>query len=466
LVVGSYQGARDRAVIAGVALGAVVITAMAWGPTALQFAYPFPGGATMAAALTSASALTVCVIFWMRHRHSRRRTDLLLSAIFGFVAIVEGVLPVIAQVDANAADFSFWSRVIARTLVALGLCVTAWLPERRHARRAFGAIVVGAGALMAATLGWTLAITSDLPTTVNDATDAGSALMTDSPVLGVRLAGMALLLVASVGFVRKARRGHDPVLVWVAGGAILLATARGHDFLFPSLHNDWLTTGDTLRLFGEWVILFGLLREVAGLWRQRGAEARAQERRAMAAELHDGLAQELAYLTVQTALAERDPDNRLRLARVRQAAERALSETRLRIDQYGHGGSNTLDAVIRRVAADVESRYGCGIVLELERIAVPSRTAHELARVAGEALVNAVRHGDPEKIVVRLSAHGGRIRLTVTDDGVGIEGTASDGPAGYGLTAMRQRAARLGGGCRVEPGPRGGTRVSVEVPAA
>jgi signal transduction histidine kinase len=275
---------------------------------------------------------------------------------------------------------------------------------------------------------------------------------------------MALLLIASLGFVRKGKLSCDPVLEWMACGAIVLATARGNDFLFPSLHNDWLTTGDTLRLFAEWTVLAGLLLETAGVWRHRGAEARAQERRAMAAELHDGLAQELAYLTTQTALAERDPDNRVHLVRARAAAERALSEARLRIDQYGHARSNTLDAVITRMATDVESRYGCGIVLDLETVAVSPRAAHEVARMTSEALVNAVRHGDPEKIVVRLAVRAGRIRLTVTDDGVGIDGTASDHTSGYGLTAMRERAARLGGSCWVEPGPRGGTQVSVEVP--
>jgi signal transduction histidine kinase len=184
----------------------------------------------------------------------------------------------------------------------------------------------------------------------------------------------------------------------------------------------------------------------------------------MAAELHDGLAQELAYLTTLTALAERNPDNRDHLVRVRAAAERALSETRLRINHYGQEPSNALDALITRAAADVESRYGCGIVLDLETVAVSPRAAHEVARMTCEALVNAARHGDPEKIVVRLSVRGGRIRLTVTDDGVGIDRSPVAPTAGYGLTAMRERAARLGGSCWVEPGPRGGTRVSIEVP--
>lgn len=465
-MVGSYQDSRARVILAAVVLGALVVTAMAWGPTSLQFAYPFPGVATFAAALTSASALVICVLFWLRHQRTRRRTDLLLASIFGFVALIEGVLPVIAQVDANAADFSFWTRVIARTLVAFGLCLTAWLPERTHARRAFGAIAISAGLLAAATVGWTLAITSDLPATVNDATDASSALVTNSSVLGIRLAGMALLLIASLGFVRKAKLSRDPVLEWMACAAIVLATARGNDFLFPSLHNDWLTSGDTLRLFAEWTVLAGLLLETAGVWRRRGAEARAQERRAMAAELHDGLAQELAYLTTLTALAERNPDNRDHLVRARAAAERALSETRLRINHYGQERSNALDALITRAAADVESRYGCGIVLDLETVAVSPRAAHEVARMTCEALVNAARHGDPEKIVVRLSVRGGRIRLTVTDDGVGIDRSPVAPTAGYGLTAMRERAARLGGSCWVEPGPRGGTRVSIEVPGS
>jgi signal transduction histidine kinase len=48
------------------------------------------------------------------------------------------------------------------------------------------------------------------------------------------------------------------------------------------------------------------------------------------------------------------------------------------------------------------------------------------------------------------------LELEITDDGAGIPG---DRVAGVGLSSMRERAEELGGTCKVEPGPQGGTRV-------
>ena len=72
---------------------AATVTALVWGIPALLFAYPLPGVAVFTAALTSVSALAVCVVFALRHRRSRRQTDFLLAALFGVIALVEGVLP-------------------------------------------------------------------------------------------------------------------------------------------------------------------------------------------------------------------------------------------------------------------------------------------------------------------------------------------------------------------------------------
>jgi signal transduction histidine kinase len=305
-----------------------------------------------------------------------------------------------------------------------------------------------------------------LPQTVSDATTSGDAFLTDPAVLGLRLLGMGVLLAAAIGFARKSRALSDPVLDWLAAGVVLLATARGHDFIFPSLHNDWLTTGDMLRLFAEWVILFGLLREVHVLWRRRGDDARAQERRALAAELHDGLAQELAYVTMQTALAELEPSDGKHIARAHAAAERALSETRLRIEEYRQTDTVPLDRVIARVARDVETRFGCDVVLDLREMRVREHTAHELGRVACEALTNAARHGDAKHIVVELNARGGRLLLTIKDDGSGIIDLtrAEQSRTSFGLTSMRERAERLGGYCSIASSPPGGTSICVEVP--
>ncbi len=191
-------------------------------------------------------------------------------------------------------------------------------------------------------------------------------------------------------------------------------------------------------------------------------EARRRERRALAAELHDGLAQELAYLTTQSALAEMDPADPERIARIRAGAERALSETRLRIDQYTDRAPVPLDRVLDRLGRDLQDRSSCPIVLDLEPVGVDARTAHELGRVTQEAVANAVRHADARQIAVHLHSDAGLLQLSVVDDGRGLEPSTTG--RGFGLMSMRERAERLGGRCSIVSAPHGGTIVAVEIP--
>jgi signal transduction histidine kinase len=455
---------REHARVLGVAAVATVVTALVYGIPPVPFGYPLPGAATFAAALTSMGALAICVLFSLRHRRSRGRTDLIIACVFGAVALIESLLPLVAELSPDAADVAFWTRAIARTVVAFVLCAAAWLGDRPLRRRSFARIatasVVSAALIVGATVLWA----AQLPHSVDEATDPGNALMPTPGILGARLLGTLLLVLAAIGFVRKAKHAGGPVLEWVACGAVLMGTARLHDFIFPSLHNDWVTTGDVFRLAAQWVILAGLLAEVAELWRRRGHDARERERRVLAAELHDGLAQELAYLTTHSALAARDPANTEHLVRMRHAAERALSETRVRIAEYRQSDHVALDHVIARLGEEAELRYRCRVVLDLSEVHVGARTAHELGRLASEALSNAARHGRPGRIEVSLAASGGSIRLHVADDGEGIIDLTDPTHPTFGLRSMQERAARLGGCCSIVPAPHGGTRVEVEVP--
>jgi signal transduction histidine kinase len=192
------------------------------------------------------------------------------------------------------------------------------------------------------------------------------------------LVGAILLFLAAVGFVRKARAVSDPLLVWLACGA----------------------------------------------------NARRQEQRRLIAELHDGLAQELACV----ATADIEP---------------------LDVD---------LDLLIARLGREVEQEYGCRVVSDLERISVLPRTAHELGRVAREAMINAARHGHPDEILVHLDVQNGRVHLSVADDGAGIGAPHPGAEFSFGLTSMRQRAERLGGHCSIVSAPASGTKVAIDVP--
>jgi signal transduction histidine kinase len=95
----------------------------------------------------------------------------------------------------------------------------------------------------------------------------------------------------------------------------------------------------------------------------------------------------------------------------------------------------------------------------------------EVLAVLREALANVARHASASTATVRLAAQDGALRLTVTDNGVGLDGRALDGGGldgpgrrGDGLANLRARAERLDGRVSVGPGPDGGTVVDWQVP--
>jgi two-component system, NarL family, sensor kinase len=93
--------------------------------------------------------------------------------------------------------------------------------------------------------------------------------------------------------------------------------------------------------------------------------------------------------------------------------------------------------------------------------ALPAAVEVAAFRTALEALANVARHAQAATCTIRLSVLDDALSLEVEDNGVGL-------PAGYhsgvGITAMRERAAELGGTCVVEAVPSGGTRVYSRLP--
>jgi signal transduction histidine kinase len=91
----------------------------------------------------------------------------------------------------------------------------------------------------------------------------------------------------------------------------------------------------------------------------------------------------------------------------------------------------------------------------------------EVLRVAQEALHNALRHGGPKRLGVRLGRRGGRLELEVSDDGAGFDaGDPELRSRRLGLTSMEERAQRLGGTLEIRSTPGAGTTVRLEAPVA
>jgi signal transduction histidine kinase len=97
-------------------------------------------------------------------------------------------------------------------------------------------------------------------------------------------------------------------------------------------------------------------------------------------------------------------------------------------------------------------------------LSLPGPTLFELTNIVGEAVHNAVRHGECRSVAVRLRDAHGALELEIADDGSGFDVDQVPKRGHYGIRGMRERAKALGGELTVRSTPGTGTTVSVEIP--
>lgn len=198
--------------------------------------------------------------------------------------------------------------------------------------------------------------------------------------------------------------------------------------------------------------------------RRFGAET---ERARIARDLHDRIAQSLAYVAFELErLAEvgRAP-SASELGDLRDVVRSVVTELRDTLYELRAAVTSKEDLVT--VAARYLERYErrSGLRVHFEHAVTerpPVAVEQELWRIAQEALENAARHARAETITVEYEALNGRIVLLVADDGKGFDPhiTLSDH---YGLLGMRERADAIGAALRVDSRPGRGTRIRVEL---
>ncbi|MBN2339686.1 MAG: sensor histidine kinase [Acidobacteria bacterium] len=198
-----------------------------------------------------------------------------------------------------------------------------------------------------------------------------------------------------------------------------------------------------------------------------------RERRRIAQALHDRIGQVLALVHIRIgALMEAFPDPKLgrELAAVRELVSESIAETRsLTYDLsppilYELGFEAALDWLAERmgqqygVAVEIDAD-GKGAVLEQQWRA-------PLFSAVRELLVNVARHSGSTVARVRVRRNGGRIRVSVSDDGVGMEaGTGPKAaPEGFGLFSIRERLGSMGGEVAIASRRGKGTTVTLSVP--
>lgn len=258
----------------------------------------------------------------------------------------------------------------------------------------------------------------------------------------------------------------------------------GHDFAFP------LTTSGLTIAVVSGRLAAGLDPELLGLTRQLRSiavrlepialrldtaqlfaefrhSATSDERRRLAREMHDGVAQDIAsmgYIVDALVEAAPSPEHEAALHQLRGMITSVVGEVRHSVMtlRTQAGSSESLGAAIAALARHLSDVSGMPIAVTADERT--SRLRHEveaeLLRIAQEAMNNAVRHSKASGIDVHCRVHAPSAEIVVTDDGRGLQPARRDS---HGLSIMRERAALIGGVLEVGPGEGGGTRVSVRV---
>jgi len=252
-------------------------------------------------------------------------------------------------------------------------------------------------------------------------------------------------------------------------------------------------TGDLWRGFGGIVIsslLLFLLLLLPLLWalldRQRRSQAQRErllrhavdaseeERRRIAADLHDGVVQELVAASLVIAAAAERPAGSAGSLRDSAAAVRgAVGSLRtLLVDIYPPSlRSAGLAAALEDLAAAVRGR-GPEVVVSIDgeaADALPDATGRLVYRIARETLRNAAKHAGAGRVEVTLDRHAGRVRLQVGDDGAGFDPqdpATGSRPGHLGLRLLTDLAAEHGAVLALASAPGAGTRWRLEVDPA
>jgi signal transduction histidine kinase len=274
---------------------------------------------------------------------------------------------------------------------------------------------------------------------------------------------------------------HSGLARLIDGVGLLSAPIRserlsGHVFLTDLT----APTAELMTLAGVVAREIGTSLEQIALGEQLQDIAASEQRLRVARDLHDGVLQSLTgiRLELQDVASALGADSAELLRRRLLAIERTLAieqrELRLFIDSLKpHAEAAvenalllTLDALKERVA--LEWKVPLTIRVGPRVVSIPDTIERAIPPMVHEAVVNALKHGDPSRIRVDLDVDNGTLRIIVADDGHGFpflgrfdHDALAD--ARLGPASLRDRAASLGGRLTIDSHA-SGSRVEIALP--
>jgi signal transduction histidine kinase len=332
-----------------------------------------------------------------------------------------------------------------------------------------------------------------------------TGLLLLTAILTVRSGWFGFFIVVSLGYSRELLRWPGPMVVGAAAAVIGAISQTGGDHSSLPVHLMVFLVALTIDMLlfpaFMWLIhdreqqvvqhrkslaelsevnrrLEATIAENEGLHRQLLVQAREagtlDERRRMAREIHDTLAQGLTGIVTQLQAAEQaasrtsgDPTGwRRHVDAATRLARESLTEARRSVHALRPAPLDgcRLSEALSGVAERWSALNGIPAQVTTTGTARPINPEAEFAllRAAQEALANVARHARATRVGLTISYMENEVALDVRDDGVGFDPAMPD--HGFGLVAMRQRIAALSGTLQVESEPGGGTAVSACVP--
>lgn len=201
--------------------------------------------------------------------------------------------------------------------------------------------------------------------------------------------------------------------------------------------------------------------------------AQEKERKRIASELHDGIAQTIGAMKYRIEdsvhhLAERYPDMDLSIF------DGTVEEIKNLVDEVRRISSNLSPSMLEDFGIQVALEWLCkefkaqnsnldvSCVIRIDEGDTPDLVKVAVYRVAQEALNNIAKHSSAKQVNASLETEDGGVRLVLSDDGVGFNpkaGRGYDGKAGMGLKSMRERVDATGGSFTVVSAPEEGVEI-------
>ncbi len=242
------------------------------------------------------------------------------------------------------------------------------------------------------------------------------------------------------------------------------------------LKKDQAIPEDISVLFTSIIEHLGMAMENARLTRENVRITLMNERQMLANEIHDSLAQTLAYMKMRLAML-RDAVNSNKpeltdkyLTNVEGALESAYSGLRELISQFRHrmdprGIIPALHELLEGVTQKIDARVK--LVDQTREFNLSAEQEVQVYRIVQEALANICKHSYARQVQVVLEDTGSHFRVSVIDDGIGLYAAGHTGPGmHFGMNIMRERAERIKGMVEIRSRVGGGTRVTLVFPHA